>query len=118
MEKIAIKDSTITINVLDLDLSIKFYESIGLTLEQRWDNHYAQMIAPGITVGLHPATVYKGAKGSGNTSIGFTCEDFAVAKSALLALGITIVERNEKGGEFIQFNDPDGTALYFILPKW
>jgi len=50
----AIKDSNVTIMVKDMDASISFYESIGLVIKQRWANHYAQLTAPGITIGLHP----------------------------------------------------------------
>src|SRR5438034_8167380 len=35
--------------------SIDFYKDIGLQLKQRWDNHYAQVEAPGVVIGLHPA---------------------------------------------------------------
>ena len=44
----------ITIMVKDIDSSITFYQSIGLTLKQRWANYYAQLITPGVTIGLHP----------------------------------------------------------------
>lgn len=46
----SIKDTNITINVKDLEKSISFYQSIGLTFKNRWDNHYAQLTAPGIIV--------------------------------------------------------------------
>jgi len=29
-----------------------------------------------------------------------------------------VTERSEEGGQFLHFTDPDGTALYFIKPKW
>ncbi len=50
-----IKDANVTIMVKDMDSSVSFYQSIGLTLKQRWSNYYAQLTAPGITIGLHPA---------------------------------------------------------------
>jgi catechol 2,3-dioxygenase-like lactoylglutathione lyase family enzyme len=113
-----IKEANITINVLDLDRSIVFYESIGLKVQNRWNNHYAQLIALGIVIGLHP-TSEKNLKGnSGNVSIGFTTYDFEGAKSILQELGIKVTERQEEGGQFQHFNDPDGTSLYFIKPKW
>ena len=113
-----IKDANITIMVKDMDASILFYESIGLTVKQRWENHYAQLTAPGITIGLHPASDSSQANGSGNISIGFTTTDFEESKASLQKLNITITERSEEGGLFIHFADPDGTALYFIQPKW
>ena len=113
----AIKDSNITIMVRDMDTSISFYESIGLTLKNRWENHYAQLVAPGITIGLHP----KGDNVSTNAShlsIGFTTDNFEEAKSMLSDLSIPVTARNEEGGQFLHFNDPDGTELYFIKPKF
>ena len=114
----AIKDSNITINVRDLDKSVAFYQSIGLGLKNRWGDHYAQLTAPGIVIGLHPTNDNYSADGSGNVSIGFTTENFEETKSYLQELSIEITERREEGGLFIHFKDPDGTAIYFIKPKW
>ena len=113
-----IKESNVTINVKDLDNSISFYESIGLTVKNRWGNYYAQLIAPDIVIGLHPTSETNLKGNSGNTSIGFTIDDFDNAKSLLDKLDIRTTNRQEEGGEFILFNDPDGTSLYFIKPKW
>jgi len=113
-----IKESSITINVKDLEKSISFYESIGLTVKNRWGNYYAQLKAPDIIIGLHPTRHNNLKENSGNTSIGFTIDDFEEAKSLLQKLSIKATNRIEEGGEFIHFIDPDGTALYFIRPKW
>ena len=113
-----IKDSNITINVKDLNKSISFYESIGLKLKNRWGDHYAQLIANGISIGLHPSDDSNLTGSSGNLSIGFTADDFEETKSFLRNLEIDITERNEEGGQFLHFADPDGTAIYFIKPKW
>ncbi len=51
-------------------------------------------------------------------SIGFTTGSIDEAKSLLQGLSIGLTERSEEGGQFIHFNDPDGTSLYFIKPKW
>lgn len=109
-----IKDAHVTINVSDLEKSISFYKSIGFELKMQWGEHYAQLIAPGITIGLHPSS----STGSGGVSIGFTADDFEKAKTGLKELFIKATERNEEGGSFLHFNDPDGTPLYFIKPKW
>jgi len=45
-----ITSSNISINVKDLDKSISFYESIGLTVKNRWGKYYAQLTAPDIVV--------------------------------------------------------------------
>ena len=113
-----IKDSNITIDVKDLDKSISFYESIGLTVKNRWGSYYAQLTAPNIVIGLHPTDDTQLYGNSGNTSIGFTVVDFDEAKSSLKKLNILTTDRHEEGGQFLHFNDPDGTSLYFIKPKW
>ena len=113
----AIKDSNLTIMVKDMDKSISFYESIGFTMENRWGNHYAQLSAPGVIIGLHPTSATNDL-GSGNTSIGFTTDDFEKEKTLLKNLSLEVEERQEEGGQFLHFADPDGTQLYFIKPKW
>jgi len=113
-----IPDANVTINVTDLDTSIAFYESIGFQLLKRWGNYYAQIKASGITIGLHPARTEDIAGNSGNVSIGFTSQNISETKNELEALSVKVTERTEEGGTFIHFNDPDGTALYFIKPNW
>ncbi len=110
-----IKDTNLTIMVKDLGRSIIFYQSIGFTLQNRWGDHYAQVVAPGIVIGLHP-----GGKQTvcDSISIGFTTDDLQQTKVELEALSIAVTERNEEGGQFLHFNDPDGISLYFIKPKW
>jgi predicted lactoylglutathione lyase len=64
-----IKDSNVTIMVKDMNKSVSFYQSIGFAVKNRWGDHYAQLTAPGITIGIHPSNeIYTS---SGNTSIGF-----------------------------------------------
>lgn len=110
--------ANLTINVKDMDKSISFYQSIGLKLEKRWGNHYAQLTAPGMVIGLHPSNEANLKTDSGNVSVGFITDNFEDTKAELQALSIPISERQEEGGKFIHFSDPDGTALYFIQPKW
>jgi len=101
-----IKESNITINVSNLDKAVSFYESIGFALKNRWSEHYAQLTAPGLTIGLHPSGKDKIAGNSGNVSIDFTTETFEETKSELQNLSIKFSERQESGGEFLHFTDP------------
>jgi catechol 2,3-dioxygenase-like lactoylglutathione lyase family enzyme len=113
-----IKEANITIMVKDIDKSISFYQSIGLTVKNRWGNYYAQLAAPGVVIGLHPAGDSDLKHDSGNVSIGFTTDNIEETKSYLQKLSVKTTDRQEEGGKFLHFNDPDGTALYFIEPKW
>ena len=113
----SITHTNVTIMVRDMDRSVTFYQSIGFTLANRWGNHYAQLQAPGITLGIHPASG-EILHGSGNVSIGFTSDDFEQATTLLKELSIPADPREEEGGRFLHFTDPDGTQLYFIKPKW
>jgi len=110
--------SNVTIMVKDMDKSIKFYESIGLKLQQRWGDNYAMIDGPGITLGIHPG----GDKdsGSGDLSIGFMVDNYEKAKALLKKNKITVTQEAEDGksGAYLHFSDPDGTALYFVKPKW
>ena len=112
-----IKESNVTINVKDLNKSISFYESIGLTIKNRWSDYYAQMTAPGITIGLHPTKETNLNDNSGNVSLGFTTDNFEEVKLLLKEKNILTTDRQEEGGQFLHFKDLDGTSLYFIKPK-
>ena len=113
-----IKSTNVTLYVKDMDASVHFYQSIGFSPGNRWGNYYAQLTAPGITIGLHPSGADGPPGNSGNVSIGFTADDLEQVKNHLAQAGISITERKEEGGQFLHFTDPDGTALYFIKPKW
>lgn len=99
--------------VTNLDRSVDFYTDVlGFKIVQRYGNHYAQIAGPGIIIGLHPTA---GAlKPDDNISLGFLITDIEQALHMLTNFSLLYVERNERGGSFIHFNDPDGYALYFI----
>lgn len=110
--------SNVTIMVKDMDKSIQFYERIGLKIQQRWGDNYAMIEGPGITLGLHPGGTEK--SGSGDLSIGFMVADFNEAEALLNKNNIEITHsaNDGKSGKYLHFNDPDGTALYFVEPAW
>jgi catechol 2,3-dioxygenase-like lactoylglutathione lyase family enzyme len=113
---IKINETNVTIMVKDMDASIAFYQSIGLTLKQRWENHYAMLTSTGLTVGLHPSD---GSLPAGTKiSIGFMVDAITEAKSLLNANNIPYQEDDGKSGIYIHFQDPDGVVLYFTQPKW
>lgn len=112
-----LKDCNLTLQIKDMDRSISFYQSIGFQLTNRWGNHYAQLTSPGLVIGLHPTGAEFLTGNSGNASIGITTDNIAETKSQLENLNIVLEQREEEGGQFLHFKDPDGMALYFIKPK-
>ena len=102
--------------VKSLDQSIKFYESIGLKLKERWEDHYAMVETSGITVGLHPSP--EQPLGSGSLSIGFMIDSINDAIELLKSNQIAYKFDDGKSGKYIHFEDPDRTMLYFVEPKW
>ncbi|HPT72907.1 MAG TPA: VOC family protein [Candidatus Cloacimonadota bacterium] len=113
---LTINESNVTIMVKNLDVSIKFYESIGLTLKNRWENHYAMVETKGVTIGLHPTEAKE--LSSGSVSIGFMVDSFNDAKAMLEKNQIAFGDDDGKSGHYLHFSDPDGTKLYFVEPKW
>jgi len=110
-------DSNVTIMTNDMNKSISFYESLGLTLKQRWGDNYAMISGPGITIGIHPNDGE--TLSSGSISIGLMIDDFDEAKKLLTKNGISFkAEDDGNSGNYLHFKDPNGTVLYFVLPKW
>jgi catechol 2,3-dioxygenase-like lactoylglutathione lyase family enzyme len=115
---IKIDGSNVTIIVKNMNKAIKFYENIGLTLQQRWGNHYAMIGTEGVTLGIHPAEKKKNS--SGTVSIGFMVKDINEAKALLAKHKIKYKFFDDEGasGLYLHFTDLDGTLLYFTQPKW
>jgi catechol 2,3-dioxygenase-like lactoylglutathione lyase family enzyme len=111
-----ITGSNVTIMVRSMDEAISFYEKIGLTLQNRWGDHYAMMTAKGITLGIHPAKEKNNS--SGTLSIGFMVDRMDDAQQALDMYNIPYQIIDDKSGSYLNFKDPDGTLLYFVKPHW
>jgi predicted enzyme related to lactoylglutathione lyase len=114
---VKINGTNVTIMAKSMDASIKFYESIGLTLKQRWGDNYAMMETAGLTIGIHPGGDER--SNSGTVSIGFMIDNIEDVKAMLDKNNITARKEDDgKSGIYCHFNDPDGTVLYFVQPKW
>jgi catechol 2,3-dioxygenase-like lactoylglutathione lyase family enzyme len=110
-----VKETNVTIMVNDMDASVNFYEQLGLTVKNRWDNHYAQLAGEGIIVGLHPS--HGETKGSGNVSIGFIVDKLDEVQTHLDSKRITYkLSSEDKSGLFAYVQDPDGTEIFFMQP--
>jgi catechol 2,3-dioxygenase-like lactoylglutathione lyase family enzyme len=105
-----------TIFVTDMNRSVRFYtEVLGLRLAQRFGNHWAQVDAEQIVIGLHPATKENPAGRNGSITIGFMfTEPIEETVHTLEQHGVKfhgpIVQDN--AGKVVYFEDPDGNVLY------
>jgi catechol 2,3-dioxygenase-like lactoylglutathione lyase family enzyme len=107
----------VTVMVADMDRAIAFYtESLGLPLGFRAGNEWAQVEAPGLTIGLHPARESLPATADTRMSIGFGVPDVATTIAELRQRGVTIQDPHDTPGRdrIVYFADPDGTPLYLI----
>jgi len=108
--------------VADMDRAVKFYtEVLGMKLEYRFGNHWAQVRSGDLSFGLHPASAENPAGRNGSITIGFrVSEPLEDVVGKLESKGVkfhgTIME--DRGGRFIYFDDPDGNRLHFFEPKW
>src|SRR3989442_13184490 len=94
----AIQTANVTIMVKDMNRSIKFYvEGLGLTLQQRWGDHYAQVSTSGVVIGLHPSTDKLEVKG---ISIGFGIDTIEDAENRLKELDVSYERVDDKSWIF------------------
>lgn len=104
--------ANVTVMVSDLDRAIEFYtERLGLQLVRRYNNHWADIEGPGITIGLHPTR--KIINPGDNMQIGIRVADVQHAQSLLQNSGIKFNATADQV-RMVHFNDPDGNTLYLI----
>lgn len=102
--------------VTDIDRSVNFYKTLGLSLLQRWDNHYAILESPSVKIGLHPSEVRDTSR---QVSIGFIIDNIEEVKALLDENDIDFsFEDDENSGKYLYFTDPDGVNLYYSQPTW
>lgn len=113
-----------TVFVTDMDRAVRFYtETLGLRLTQRYGDHWAQVEAGKLTIGLHPASTHKPAGRNGSITIGFVLSTpIEDAVSALTQKGVKFhgpVAVDPNAGKFAYFEDPDGNSLYMMqIVEW
>ncbi|MDQ0217452.1 glyoxalase [Peribacillus cavernae] len=114
------KNGNVTVMVRDVNKAVQFYvETLGLKLEYQVDGHWAQVQAPGLTLGLHPI----GENGSqleksDNLSIGFEPENFDTSLETLRARGVVFAPiMEDKATRIAPFYDLDGNSLYLVQVK-
>jgi predicted enzyme related to lactoylglutathione lyase len=106
-----------------MDRSVRFYtEVLRLKLAQRFGNHWAQVEAGNLAIGLHPASAQMPAGRTGSTMIGLeVAGNIDETVRTLEQKGVKFhgpVSR-DKAGQFASFEDPDGNRLYmFQTEQW
>ena len=102
----------VTIHVADMQRSIDFYTTkLGLEVKSRYGDEFAVIEAPGVAIGLHPAT---GSAPAGAVSIGFGVDDVEEGLKQLQGRGITTDGNiiSDPPMRFVFLKDPDGVQLY------
>jgi catechol 2,3-dioxygenase-like lactoylglutathione lyase family enzyme len=112
-----IQGGNATVYVSDMQRSITFYTGVlGLRLAFRADDHWAQLDAGGLSIGLHPSSDRNPAPGTpGGITVGFSVDvPIADAVAALAAHGVEVRGPQPGGGGVVLafFADPDGNPLY------
>ncbi len=114
------KGGNLTIMVSDFNRAVRFYtETLGLTLKSRAGDGWAEIEAPGVSIGLHAAGEHGPQPGGGGgMSLGLQVDDLEQAMATLKARGVEFAPVTP--GQDIQiafFRDPDGTPLYLWAPN-
>ena len=110
---------SITVMVADFNKSVDFYtKTLGLALKARYGDGYAEVEAPGLVIGLHPAGSHLPPRSEG-ISIGLQVPDIDAAKRELESRGVAFPNgiRDTEELRIAHFADPDGTALNIIQMK-
>jgi catechol 2,3-dioxygenase-like lactoylglutathione lyase family enzyme len=112
-----IRGGNATIYVSDLQRAVEFYEgTLGLALVFRAGEHWAELDAGGLRIGLHPASPHGPVPGTpGAIGVGFAVDEpLADVIATLRSRGVRIGEPVGGGGGVVLafFADPDGNPLY------
>jgi len=106
----------VNVMVSDMDRSIAFYQDkLDLELVNRYGNHYAEIQAPGLLLGLHPTS--KKVTTGNNLSIGFGVVEFDATIAELETKGIQFRIEQDDWIRLAYFNDPDNNELFLAERK-
>ena len=106
-----IVNCTVTIHVSDINKAIQFYsEVLGFELINNYGNHYAELQAPGLLIGLHPSD--NRVQVGNNMSIGIAVRNMNNYAEKLKKKGIEISVFKDGPITIISFSDPDGNGFF------
>ena len=99
-----------------MDTAINFYQNtLGLTLLNRYGNHYAEIQTPDLLIGLHPTS--QDIVSGNNISIGFGVTEFDLTIKDLEAKGITFKIEQDGWIRLAYFTDLDQNQLFLAERK-
>ena len=109
------RDANVTVMVSDLDKAVKFYtEVLSLKLIFLAKDNWATVSAPGLTIGLHPASEHGPKPGNSESlSIGLGIDDLEKSMEELKKRGVVFSHVLDDGPVRLAFfTDPDKNPLY------
>jgi catechol 2,3-dioxygenase-like lactoylglutathione lyase family enzyme len=116
------KSANVTVMVANFDRAVQFYtQTLGLKLKNRYEDQFAEIEAPGLTIGLHPSTERgSGPERSESLSIGLGVDNLDLMMSELRKKGVEFSSQITDGMlRIAHFKDPDGNPLYLAqIPNW
>ncbi len=107
--------------VADMERSVRFYvDTLGLKLRNRYGNEFAQVLAPGTVIALHPVSKEASiVNPSDRMSIGFGVDHLDGVMAELKKKGVRFLRvSDDTQVRLAFFADPDGNALYLSESKW
>lgn len=111
-----LKTCRINVMISNMDKSIEFYQSkLELEVVNRYGDHYAEVQAPDLLIGLHP-TSERVVKGN-NISIGFGITEFDSTIKSLESKGIQFKLEQDGWIRLAYFADPDDNQLFLAERK-
>ena len=116
-----IKEANVTVMVCDMETTIGFYTGVlGLKLRVRYGGDFAQVEAPGVVIGLHPAPRDDPKQSvRGGLSIGFAVDNLEKEMDRLKAGGVRFSGvTDDTQVKLAFFTDPDGNPLYLSQSRW
>ena len=114
-KKQRLKAAQVYYYVSNMDAAIKFYtEVLGLPLRIRFGDHWAEVDAGPITIGLHPTEGGKKPKPGGGT-VSFQISDLEAFVEEIKKKGASVGKiHSPERGKFTMISDPDGNQLHVV----
>ena len=111
-----LKTCRINVMISDMDQAIELYQNtLGLELVNRYGDHYAEIQAPDLLIGLHPMSE-KVVQGN-NLSIGFGVVEFDSTIKDLESKGVKFKLEPDGWIRLAHFTDLDNNQLFLAERK-